>query len=95
MYIYIDSLRLCVAVGTHVTPNLPSFRSVDWSLLDARGWPGDTWGEPGAALGNFAGESLASAKGAAEALAFQQEAAVALVAGFVEAEMCRIEGQRG
>lgn len=91
------------AAGTHVTPNMPSFKRIDWSLLDVSGFDGWRAADgPGFGLEGLgdaaraaAGEGATAAQAMAEALAFQQEAAVAMVAGFAEGEVKRINEQAG
>mmetsp|Transcript_28186 Transcript_28186/g.91084 ORF Transcript_28186/g.91084 Transcript_28186/m.91084 type:complete len:349 (-) Transcript_28186:13-1059(-) len=91
--------------GTHVTPNLPSFKGIDWSLLDASRLGAGGWGAGGGhgfglegqrdAARAAAGEGATAARATAEALDFQQKAAVAVVVGFAEGEVKRVNERAG
>lgn len=85
-----------------MTPNLPSFKRIDWSLLDVPAFGlGEGWGAGASfdlglerlrdAARAAAGDSTIAVRGMAEMLAFQQDAAVAVVAGFAEGEVKRIK----
>lgn len=84
-----------VAAGTHLTPNMPSFKEIDWSMLEGIGLEatsvmGGLEGFSDAVRG-MAGQSIFNARAMADTLNFQQAAATALVAGFIEAELQRLE----
>ena len=64
--------------GTHITPNLPDLRAIDWRMAGLLGLPELVVGQT---------------REVADRLAFEQEAACAVVAGFVlkEAQVCEEE----
>lgn len=88
-----------------MTPNLPSFKGIDWSLLDASRLGAGGWGAGGGrgfgleglrdAARAAAGEGATAARATAEALDFQQNAAVAVVVGFAEGEVKRVNERAG
>jgi len=61
--------------GTHITPNLPNLRGMDWTAMDVIGLSGT---EPG------------GARELADRLSFEQEVAAALIAAYIRSQVKRL-----